>query len=507
MYEFKKRSALNIITDLGGKMLILIMGIILPKLYVENFGSDTNGLISSINNILIYVNLLEAGIGGAAAQSLYNSIAKRDQDGVNGIMSATNKFYKKTGTYFVLIVCVLCVIYPYCVTSDLPFWLISSLVFLSAIPSAVKYFFIGKYTILLEADNRAYILNVVTLISTLVTNFSRIVLILLGKDIIVVQLSYVAVSILQMLVIYMIVNRKYKTLNLSAEPNKIALSKSKYVLVHTISATIFSNIDVLTLTFFCDLKTVSVYTVYYTVFLQVSQMIKGISNGTKASFGQIYSLNKAQFRKNYNNFKIWYRFIAGTVLTAAAVSTMPFIRIYTRNFTDENYLSMVFPLLFFLSNYLDVIRWPEVVAVNSTGFFKETAKQAVLETFINLVFSILLVSKFGINGVLMATIVSLAYRTIDFFYFVSKKLMDGGWVKDTIYMLVTSVLSLLVVYIAELNTPVFYNWIYFFIYIIFALFICSLAYLALVTAFYRKSAIVALSEMCIMLTAWMKAKT
>ena len=495
MNEYKKRSALNIITDLGGKVIILIMGIILPKLYVENFGSDTNGLISSINNILIYVNLLEMGIGGAATQSLYSAIARKDQSGINGIMSATDQFYKKTGTYFVLIVCVMCVIYPYCVTSDLPFGVISILVFLSAIPSAIKYFFQGKYTILLEADSCAYILNTIILSFTWATNCSMIVLILLGKSIIVVQFSYVIVSILQMLTIYIIIKRVYKTLDLSVKPNEIAISKSKYVLIHTISATIFSNIDVLVLTFFCDLKTVSVYSVYHTVFIQVSQIIKGISNGTKASFGQIYSIDKRHFRKSYNNFKIWYRIIAGAVLTATAMSTMPFIRIYTRNFSDINYLSMVYPLLFFLSNYLDVIRWPEVVAVNSTGFFQETAKQAITETVINLVCSLLLVSWYGISGVLIATTLALSYRTIDFFYFVSKKLIGGGWIKDTFYMAVSSVISVLMVYMTELKTRIFYNWTCFIIFAAFSLFICFFTYVAIALIFYKKSTVIALSQM------------
>lgn len=492
MSEYKKRSVLNILTDFGGKMVILIMGIILPKLYVENFGSDTNGLISSINNILIYVNLLEAGIGGAATQSLYDAIARKDQNGINGIMSAANRFYRTTGLYFALIVCLLCVIYPYCVTSELSFRVISSLVFFSAIPSAIKYFFQGKYTILLEADNRAYILNTLSLISTLITNFARVILILLGKDIFVVQLSYVVISVIQMLGIYIIIKRKYKALNLSAKPDKIAISKSKYVMVHTLSATIFSNIDVLVLTFFCDLKTVSVYSVYHSIFLQVAQMIKGVANGTKASFGQMYSIDKETFKKTYNNFKIGYRFMAGSVLTATAISTMPFIRIYTRNFMDAQYVDMVYPLLFFLANYLDVIRWPEVVTVNSAGFFRETTKQAMLETMINLILSLLLVHEYGIYGVLTATIISLVYRTTDFFCFVSRNLAGGMWIKDLSYMAVSAVVSVCMIYTFQLIIPEFYNWLYFFGYAILSVIISSSAYLIVVTGFYRKSVVTAL---------------
>lgn len=475
-------------------MIILIMGIILPKLYIEQFGSDINGLISSISNILIYVNLMEAGIGGAAVQALYDAIARSDRDRINGIMSATNKFYKRTGTYFVLIVCLLCVVYPYCVASGLSFWLISCLVFLSAIPSAVKYFFQGKYTILLEADNCAYILNTVFLISSFITNIARIILILLGSNIVIVQLSYAVVSVIQMLGIYVIIKRKYKLLDFSVKPDNFAISKSRYVLVHTISATIFSNIDVLVLTFFCDLKTVSVYSVYHTVFLQVAQMVKGIANGTKASFGQLYSIDRERFKRTYNHFKIGYRFAAGAVLTAAAISTMPFIRIYTRNFKDTDYVNMVYPLMFFFSNYLDIIRWPEVVTINSTGFFQETVKPALFETGINLALSLILVSGYGIYGVLAATMVSLAYRTVDFFRFVSKNLTGDKWMKDTGYMAVSGAVSACMIYTAQLFTPEFYSWLYFLGYTVLAVIISSLVYLTVILGFYGKSAITVLSQ-------------
>lgn len=486
MNDYKKRSMLNILTDLGGKVLILLMGIVLPKLYVENFGSEVNGLILSVNNMLVYANLIEAGIGGAATHSLYKAVARMDISEINGIMSATNKFYKRTGMYFVLLICILCVVYPYFVTSNLSFGLISCLLLLSAIPSAIKYFFQGKYTILLNADNRAYILNIVSLITTLLTNFSKIILILGGFDVVIVQISYAIISMVQLLILHLIIKRKYKHLDFSVQPNTIAISKSKYVIVHTISATIFSNIDVLALTFFCDFKTVSVYGIYHMIFLQIGEMIKGISNGVRASFGQIYSVDKKLFRKKYTDFKIYYRFIAGTVILAAAMSSFPFVRIYAKNFNDGNYIDPLLPILFFLANYLDVVRWPEVVAVNCTGFFRETSRQAIIETLINLTLSIALVQSFGIYGVLLATVCALSYRTIGFFAFVSKNLTGEGVIKDVIYLAASIMVSLGLILLAQCITPVFYSWSLFLLYGMISVVVCSILYVLITLGFYGK---------------------
>lgn len=55
-----KKAILNIITSLLLQSVILICGFIVPKLIITNFGSDVNGLISSITQFLAYISLLES---------------------------------------------------------------------------------------------------------------------------------------------------------------------------------------------------------------------------------------------------------------------------------------------------------------------------------------------------------------------------------------------------------------------------------------------------------------
>lgn len=479
----------NIYTDIGGKIILLIVGIILPKLYIENFGSEINGLVSSINNILVYINLLEAGVGGASTQALYKVIAENKTDDINGILSATDKFYKRTGLYFISIVSVLAFIYPYCVKSSISYGMICVLILLSAVPSALKYFFQGKYTVLLNADNRAYILNTVNLISNLLINISKVILLMLGANVIMVQSVYAVISLIQLLLIYLYIKRNYLYLDVKVKPNNLAISKHKYVMVHTISATIFSNIDVLVLTFFCDLKVVSVYSIYHLIYVHINQIIKGLANGTSASFGQLYATSKDRFKSDYKIFVVVYRLFAGVIMLALAMSTLPFIRIYAADFSDTQYVDMWLPILFFLTNYLDVIRWPEVIVVNCTGHFKETTKQAMLESVINLVLSLVLVHIWGLYGVLIATCVALTYRTIDFYQFVGRKILKETYLKDVIYMIVSSIISTVLIYQIQLNTTEFYNYVHLLRYALLAGGIGVILYVILAIVFYPQNCI------------------
>ena len=61
--EKNKRVILNIITAIGYQVVIAVFGLVLPRLYLVNFGSEVNGLNSTIKNIFAYLSLLEAGVG------------------------------------------------------------------------------------------------------------------------------------------------------------------------------------------------------------------------------------------------------------------------------------------------------------------------------------------------------------------------------------------------------------------------------------------------------------
>ena len=55
-----KKAILNIISSLMMQITILICGFVVPKLIITNFGSNVNGLISSITQFLAYISLLES---------------------------------------------------------------------------------------------------------------------------------------------------------------------------------------------------------------------------------------------------------------------------------------------------------------------------------------------------------------------------------------------------------------------------------------------------------------
>ena len=65
----KSRGLKNIVFGIAAQVITIILGIMIPRLVLVNLGSESNGLLSSVGNALIYMSLLEEGVGTATIQA------------------------------------------------------------------------------------------------------------------------------------------------------------------------------------------------------------------------------------------------------------------------------------------------------------------------------------------------------------------------------------------------------------------------------------------------------
>lgn len=197
--EEQKKSRRNLLFGIANKILIIILGMLIPKVIVLYLGSDVNGMLSTINQIYGYVIILEAGIGFATTQALYQPIALHNTAKINGILSATNAYYKKIGFIYFCFILLLTFVFPFIGNSPLALGRTRLLVFLTGVSGVITFFFQGKFLLYLEAEGKSYISYNVASISTTITYLIKIVLIINGFDIVAVQFSVAIVQVSVML--------------------------------------------------------------------------------------------------------------------------------------------------------------------------------------------------------------------------------------------------------------------------------------------------------------------
>ncbi len=446
MAKKDNRIKYNLVSGIIYQVVLIALSFLLPRLYLENFGSEVNGVLSTIKQIFVYMFLLEAGIGLATTQALYKPVAEKSYDKVSSVISATNNFYTKIGFLYSGIVLLIATIYAFIIPTSIPSGVVFGLIVLTGLPSVFSYFVQAKYRILLEVDGRKYIINNSETALQLLSNVAKILVLVFTDSLLLMQASYCALSLLQLGFVYVYAKRRYKWLSLKAKPDFEAISQRKSVLVHQISGVVFNNTDILLLSFLCDFKVVSVYTIYNIFFSQVQNFITSITSGFSFALGQMFHTDKEKFIKVYNVYETFYIMATFIIYTLMAVFLLPLIQIYTSGINDTNYTNVYLVLLLVVMNLLSNGKLPSNYVLEYSGKFEETRSHAITEMVINITVSVVAILKFGICGAIVGTIIALLYRGAMMIYYSNKKVLQRS-VFNTykIWLVNTAVFALIMV--------------------------------------------------------------
>ena len=446
-----KKVEFNIIFSLLGQIITVVISIVVPRLFIVSFGSEVNGFINSLNQIFVYVALLEAGVGGASLQALYKPVSEDNRDEINGILSATHHFYIRTGYFYLLAILLIAFIYPLTVETDLSYGLMFALICAVGMSGVIPYFIQAKYRILLQAEGKNYVSTIISTLQSILLSSGRLILLLMHFNVLVVQSVYFVVNLAMALVCVVYIRRNYKWINLKAEPNIQSISQKKYVVLHQISSLIFNNTDVLILTYFCNLSMVSIYVLYKNMIGMVGKIFDNILSSVNFKLGQTFH-NKERFIPMVNAFEVFFVTLTFSICLSALYFITPFMDLYTENM-DINYMIPYLPQLMVLVELLNYGRMISLNIINYAGHFKQTVPKTMIESSINLGLSLILVIKFGIVGVVIGTVVALLYRTIDMILYSNQVILDQSpW--RSIKIWVNNAIITAVVYVVLCRIPI-----------------------------------------------------
>ena len=420
----RTKSLKNLAYSALGEGVAVACGLLLPRLWAVSYGSEVNGLLSSLTQFLVYLYLFEAGVGAATMQALYKPVALQDWNQINRVLSATNIYYRKTGFYYLGGILLLSIVYPFVVDSYLAYWVIVGAVFFSGIGNAVNFWFKGKYTYLLQTDGKLYVLTNLTTIVTVLTSLSKVILILLDTNIVLILAVSFTIQCLETAFVLWYIKKSYPNIDLHAEPDYQAISQKNSVMVHQISSLVFYNTDVLILTILCDLRVVSVYTMFKLVTSHLQKVIDLPFKSLSFSLGQTFHVDRNRFLKQIDLVESFNSALVYALFSVALFLFLPFMRLYTAGITDINYIDPYLAILFVLCSLLDQSRRPMMSVIEYAGHFKKTTPYTIAEASINLVVSLIGAFYLGIYGVLIGTVISLAYRTNQMFLYSNKKILE-----------------------------------------------------------------------------------
>ena len=449
MTDSKRRNAkINAFFGFFNQFVILALGLLIPRLVLVNYGSEVNGLLTTVTQIFTYVALLESGIGNAAVNAFYKPIVENDRDAISDVFSATQKYFRKVTLLYALCVIVISVAYPFLVSSELDYATIFWVIFFQGMSGVITFYFSAAYRQLLTADGKYYIISTIHLIIYILSSVTKIVLMTFGISIVFLQVLNFVITCIQILIYVLVMRKKYAYLKTVSSPNMSALSERGAFVIHEVSSTIFSSTDALVLSTFCSLKVASVYSIYNMVFSSLSSLINSVNNGLNYILGHSYAEGDSKkYENTHDTYESIYMMSVFSIFTVAYILILPFVKLYTSGVEDIEYVDKLLPFLFVAIQLLSCSRAVASRLITISGHARATQMRSIIEAAINLVTSIILVNLVGIYGVLLGTIVALLYRSNDIIIYANKKILKRSpmctYKKMFVYLAIFACVALL----------------------------------------------------------------
>ena len=421
--EEKNKIKHNVIFGVFNQILIFAIGLIVPRFILTSYGSEINGLLTTLTQIFTYVGLLEAGIGNASLNALYKPLAESNFDEASYVFSATQKYFRKVTYVYFICVIIIAIVYPMCIECELNYVQLFFVILFQGLSGALTFFFIAAYKQILAADGRNYIVSNISLIIYVFTSAVKLILMSLGFNVVVLQAGYLFVHCTQIIIFIFVMRRKYPWLKKHNKPNMKVLSQRKAFLIHELSGTVFSSTDAFVLSTFCNLMLTSVYSIYNMVFLALNSLINSVNSGLHYILGQAYAKGKDEYIKIHDIYDSLYMTLVFSLFSVVYILICPFVRLYTEGITDIAYVDYLLPLLFVSIQLLSCGRATSARLISIAGHAKATQWRSLIEAGINLSLSIVLANMIGIYGVLLGTIIALLYRSNDIIIYANLKIL------------------------------------------------------------------------------------
>ena len=412
MKKIRSITVLNITFSVLLQAVTIVSGFIVPRIILTTFGSEANGLVSSLTQFLNYMALLEGGLSAVVLANLYKPLAEKDMEKASQVVATTRKFYNKLAIGFLIYTLALAVLYPIFTKSSFSFEYISLMTLILSINTFVRYAFSISLRLLLQADKKVYIISLTQILVVVLNIIAFVVLKHIWPNLHFMEFVSALVFLLQPIIYYLAVG-KHLDIKKDAKPDKTLLKSRWDGLGVSLATFVHNNTDVVVLTLFAGLKTVSIYSVYVFVTGHLKRLIQSFSEGIVPTMGHLYAKKDEKGLNDLFDFYEYMIFILTSFLfTVGGLLITPFVLLYTSNVTDANYDQPIFGVLILMAEAMFCLKEPFVNLSYVANKFKVVRKHAIIEATINIVLSVILVFPLGLIGIAIGTLAAMTYRTM-----------------------------------------------------------------------------------------------
>ena len=438
----KKDIILNFIFTFFTSLLLFFQN----RYFVQYLGIETLGIMKLFSQLLQYLNIVELGLGSASAFALYKPLAERDIEKISIILSTIKRSYNKISIVIFSLGLVVTPFLPYFMKID-SFHKNIYLYWLLYLVNTVSTYLYIKYVILFTASQEFIYVRFIQSSSKAFYQILQIIFIIKYQSFFIFILLILLDNLTQYILFRIHYERKYFYIYETKERYTGLIKDIKNLFWHKIGGLVVFNTDLILISKFVSIEIVGIYASYQ-LLLQMVLTVSNISVSVmRPKLGRYISMNnKESIYMLFRKINIIFLYIGLLLTMCTYILVDNFIKIWIGT---EYILSKLTVQLLMINLLINIFRTIVEVFKETSGFFDDI-QAPIFEAIINLFFSLILGKKYGLEGIIMGTIISnisiiIIYKPI----LVLKKCFDKG-VKEYI-KIYGNYLILLIISLVLLN--------------------------------------------------------
>ncbi|HJD22927.1 MAG TPA: polysaccharide biosynthesis C-terminal domain-containing protein [Firmicutes bacterium] len=406
-----RNSIINSVAGAGGYLVQMFSNFVVRAKFVECLGESVLGVNALFSNIISMLALAELGLGTGLIYKLYKPVADHDVPRIQSLLRFYKRAYMLIGSVILVLGFILS-FFVYLFDKDRTFsqGYMGLTFFLFVLDVLASYLFAHQKA-LITADQKNYIINIAHAGAQLATCILQIILLVTTQSFVLYILAKILCRVGEGLVVYFRYRKLYPDISLrncgpiDREERRDLFHNINAMLYHKVGSFSLTSTSNMIITYFVNLVMGGIYSNYTLITNTLNNLIAQMFQGVTASFGDLIHTEKRE--RAYEKFNVLY-FVNFLLVSFCTTGLLVMIQPFVTLWLGERYLlgqgTLLLILLYF---YIYSMRRVIFLARDSAGLYRPDKYMPLIEAGVNLGLAFLLVRQWGVNGVLIANLVSM----------------------------------------------------------------------------------------------------
>ena len=400
-------SVKNIAVGITYQVFTIVSNFVLRTVFVRILGPDYLGLSSLFTNIISVMSISEMGIGSAIIYSMYKPLATKDYPMVAKLINYYRLLYRNIAFFIGVAGILVLPFLRFIINLDTDIQYLYIYYFFYVIEAVSSYLFIYKSSILTAAQEN-YILLQGQLTFSIIKFVLQILSLLVLQSFFLYLVIQVTCNILFNVWGNNVSGKRYPFINerlyLEQGAKKEIWNNIKSMFSYKLGGIILNNTDMILISVLVDTRTVGLFSNYKMPISAISTMLSSVFTGIQASIGDLNVFSTEKEKKRLFDIIDIFVFVIYSFFTVCFCNILPvFVEIWLgKDYLIDNINLYIYAITFYFTGIL----YPIWEFRETVGLFKQTKYIMYIAGGINLLLSIVWGNKYGLQGILLATVIA-----------------------------------------------------------------------------------------------------